>query len=344
MMKYVESQMVELKEIINADFKKEIIAFANADGGDIYVGVAKDGSVRGTAFDKMRSVNQELTFNYAGKYFDDSNILFADNNKRTLKLIDEDGYYTNAALLFSDQCAHIIRSAVYEGTGKTKFKTRKEFGGSILKQMDDAYEFIALNNNNRSTFEGLKRIDYFDYPEYALREALINAVVHRDYGYSGSIIINIYDDRMEFVSLGGLVKGITLVDIMGGVSQTRNPIIANIFYRLELIESYGTGIQRIIESYFDCEQKPNFAPAPASFVVTLPNRNSASIFSYDKELSSEENILRLLSEKGQITRKDVEGFLGSSSFPAINLLNELLRGGKIEKIGAARGTKYITKN
>ena len=107
-----------------------------------------------------------------------------------------------------------------------------------------------MNNGLHSTFEGLRRIDNLDYPEAALREALLNAVVHRDYDYSGSIIINIYDDRMEFISLGGLVKGLTLQDIQGGASQPRNMVIANIFYRLDLIKSYGTGIQKIMESCF----------------------------------------------------------------------------------------------
>lgn len=431
-MKYVESPQLELKEQINAEFKKEIIAFANTDGGEIYVGIARDGSITGiadpesemekignmirdgikpdltaytsierveddgknlirvsvtrglkrpyhltdkglkpagvfvrhgvssvpatdeairqmlresdgTTFDKMRSVNQELTFEYAEKTFQASQIAFDALHKRTLGLIDVDGYYTNAALLLSDQCGHIIRCAVYEGTGKNKFKTRKEFSGSILKQMDDAYSFLSLNNNLRATFDGLRRIDHADYPEEAMREALVNAVVHRDYDYSGSIIINIYDDRMEFISLGGLVKGLTLADIRGGVSQPRNAVIANVFYRLELIESYGTGIQKILESYAGCGIEPKFAPAPASFVVTLPNRNTAETAASDPGLSREENILRLMAKQGAVTRKDVEQLLGCSSFPANKALAALVEQGKIVKTGAARGTKYVLK-
>lgn len=431
-MKYAESPQLELKEQINAEFKKEIIAFANTDGGEIYVGIARDGSITGiadpesemekignmirdgikpdltaytsierveddgknlirvsvtrglkrpyhltdkglkptsvfvrhgvssvpatdeairqmlresdgTTFDKMRSVNQELTFEYAEKTFQASQIAFDAVHKRTLGLIDVDGYYTNAALLLSDQCGHIIRCAVYEGTGKNKFKTRKEFSGSILKQMDDAYSFLSLNNNLRATFDGLWRIDHADYPEEAMREALVNAVVHRDYDYSGSIIINIYDDRMEFISLGGLVKGLTLADIRGGVSQPRNAVIANVFYRLELIESYGTGIQKILESYAGCGIEPKFAPAPASFVVTLPNRNTAETAASDPGLSREENILRLMAKQGAVTRKDVEQLLGCSSFPANKALAALVEQGKIVKTGAARGTKYVLK-
>ena len=431
-MKYVESPQLELKEQINAEFKKEIIAFANTDGGEIYVGIARDGSITGiadpesemekignmirdgikpdltaytsierveddgknlirvsvtrglkrpyhltdkglkptgvfvrhgvssvpatdeairqmlresdgTTFDKMRSINQELTFDYAEKTFQTSQVAFDAVHKRTLGLIDVDGYYTNAALLLSDQCGHIIRCAVYEGTGKNKFKTRKEFSGSILKQMDDAYSFLSLNNNLRATFDGLRRIDHADYPEEAMREALVNAVVHRDYDYSGSIIINIYDDRMEFISLGGLVKGLTLADIRGGVSQPRNAVIANVFYRLELIESYGTGIQKILESYAGCGIEPKFAPAPASFVVTLPNRNTAETTASDPGLSREENILRLMAKQGAVTRKDVEQLLGCSSFPANKALAALVEQGKIVKTGAARGTKYVLK-
>lgn len=149
---------------------------------------------------------------------------------------------------------------------------------------------------------------------------------------------------MEFISLGGLVKGLTLADIKNGVSQPRNMIIANVFYRLDLIESYGTGIQRIIESYANCDADPSFTPAPSSFVVVLPNRNRISEIQFDPELSKEENVLRFLQEKGAVSRKEVEQFLGSSSFPAANTLNALLKEGRIIKSGAGRSTKYRLKN
>lgn len=266
---------------------------------------------------------------------------FNESNKRTLRLIDADGYYTNAALLLSDQCEHTIKCAVYEGVGKTAFKTRKEFSGSVLKQMDEAYEFISLNNNLNTTIEGLKRVDHPDYPPYALREALLNAIVHRDYDYSGSILINIYEDRIEFVSIGGLVKGMTMQDILGGVSQSRNMVLANVFYRLKLIESYGTGIRRIIESYEGCLEQPVFAPAPASFVVTLPKIIEVP-FSQTKG-TNREQILTILETKKEITRKEVESVLNCSKFTAINLINELLKENLIEKSGSGPSVTYKLK-
>jgi ATP-dependent DNA helicase RecG len=430
---YEESATVELKRELNADFKKEIVAFANVDGGEIFVGVDRSGTLAGVsdceetmarignmirdgikpdltaytsigtiddggikiirvavfrgakrpyhltdkglkpdgvfvrhgvssvpatdeairnmlresdgaAFDKSRSVNQDMTFAYAEKYFADNGVSFSANNKRTLSLIDSDGYCTNAALLLSEQCEHSIKCAVYEGAGKTKFKARKEFYGSILKQMDDVYEYFSLNNNLNSTFDGLKRVDHPDYPAYALREALLNTLVHRDYDYSGSTLVNIFDNRIEFVSLGGLVKGITIEDIMGGVSQTRNTVVANVFFRLELIESYGTGIQRIMESYEGCLQKPVFRPAPASFVVTLPKMLSDVMMPGDSGLPKEELVLRAIASKGSLTRMEVEVLLKSAKNPTLSVLNRLLLDGKIKKTGAARAVRYTLPN
>lgn len=83
------------------------------------------------------------------------------------------------------------------------------------------------------------RTDTRDYPEEAIREALLNSIVHRDYSFSGSNLINVYEDRIEFVSLGGLVSGLELKSIFLGVSQSRNPNLASVFYRMKLIESYG---------------------------------------------------------------------------------------------------------
>ena len=432
-MDFIESDCLELKAVINNDFKKEIIAFANTNGGEIYIGVANDGTVVGVdniekemerissmihdgihpdlvpftsveavtmekkqlihvtvfrggkppyhltdkglkpsgvyvrhgitsipasqemiremirqsdgiTYDKVRSMNQELTFRYAGQYFGERDISFQEENKRTLGLIDADGFYTNAGLLLSDQCEHSIKCAVFEGLGKTHFKTRKEFNGSVLKQLEDAYEYISLNNNVRADFSGLERIENFDYPEYALREALLNTIVHRDYNYSGSTIINIFSDRIEFVSIGGLVKGITLADILHGVSQSRNMVLANIFYRLKLIESYGTGIQRILESYQGTIQ-PRFLPEASSFVTILPNTNVGDAIQTSVQgTSPEEQVLGRLLTKTEITRKDVEKLLGCSSFPARKILNSLLTQNKITVTGNARATRYHLSN
>lgn len=109
-----------------------------------------------------------------------------------------------------------------------------------MRQTNEVYEFIDFRNQTRATIEKLLRIDVRDYPEIAVREALLNLLVHRDYSFSASALISIYTDRIEFVSIGGLVPGIDLEDVMVGISVCRNQELANVFCRLHLIEAYGT--------------------------------------------------------------------------------------------------------
>ncbi|SPT70409.1 hypothetical protein [Anaerobiospirillum thomasii] len=101
--------------------------------------------------EKLRSINQDLTFDYADKFFADAHLKSGHINKKTLCIICADGLYTNLTLLLSDQCIHTIKIAVFEGTERYKFKDRKEFTGSLLKQMTEAFEYIDFLNKTEST-------------------------------------------------------------------------------------------------------------------------------------------------------------------------------------------------
>lgn len=289
----------------------------------------------GVVFEKSRSINQDLTFDYTKRIFKEKNIEFQKSNQRTLGIINEDGYYTNLALLLSEQSQHSIKCALYNGKTKLEFRDRKEFSGSILKQLDESYEYINLQNKMESDFIGLNRVDRTDYPYYAIREALVNAVVHRDYNFSGSTLIHIFEDRIEFVSVGGLVSGLTFDDIMLGISESRNKNLAACFYRLKLIESYGTGIQRIYESYSNYAVKPEIKISENAFVLILPNVNVNSEID-----TNDYRVLSIIKEKGKVTRKDIETELKSSKSTATLILNKLLNEGKIKQEGKARNTTY----
>lgn len=225
------------------------------------------------SYEECRSLKQDLTFDALNKALESRNIEFGEAQKKTLKLIGEDGLYTNLALLLSDQCPITTKTAIFQGIENIVFRDRHEFSGSIIKQMDEVYHYIDLRNKTKATFAGLNRIDIRDYPEEAVREAWLNCLVHRDYSFSGSNIINIYDDRIEFVSLGGLVPGLELESIFLGISQSRNPNLASLFYRMKLIESYGTGVGKIKRGYLHKEKSPKFETAAGVFRVTLPNIN-----------------------------------------------------------------------
>ena len=445
-MYFQESETIELKETVVNDIKKTVVAFANCDGGKLYIGVQDDGTVigvedpdgvslqvsnmvrdtirpditmflhykimeengkkivvvdiqRGTdrpyylaqkgmrpegvyvrqgnssvpatdtairrmiketdgdRFEAMRCLNQELTFEAAKKEFALRKIEFGPQQMRTLKLIDRDNLYTNLGLLLSDQCIHTIKIAVFQGTDQTVFKDRREFTGSLMKQMNEVYEYIDFHNQTRATIEKLLRIDIRDYPEIAVREALLNLLIHRDYSFSASALISIYTDRIEFVSIGGLISGIDLEDILVGISVCRNQDLANVFYRLHLIEAYGTGIKKIMKAYDNFEIKPTIETTKNAFKIILPNINakheteSPSFFLAEqpinysaerkKSLSNEEEkVLKYARIHGAVTRKDVIQLLKVSTSTAARVIKKLVKRNLLKQCGKAKNTYY----
>lgn len=228
----------------------------------------------GDSYERLRSVEQKLTFGSAKAEFSKRKIQFGKSQMVTLRLLNSDRIFTNLALLLSEQCAHTIKAAMFQDETQQAFKDRREFGGSLFKQVNDVYSYLDMNNKTASTFDKLLRIDRRDYPEAALREALLNAVVHREYASSGSILIKMFSDRVEFISPGGLTSGIEVEDIMSGYSACRNPNLAAAFYRLRLIEAYGTGILKIFETYKESPAQPKIEITPNVFKMILPNSNN----------------------------------------------------------------------
>ena len=430
-MRLFEGPNVELKSVIVEDMKKEIVAFANSEGGTLYIGIndqgevigvedvdgvmlqasnmirdaikpdvtmfvnyaheqieqkdivkitvqkgtdspyyiakkglrpegvyvrqgassvpASDHAIRrmiketdGDAFEVMRSLNQDLTFHAATDEFKARDILFGESQMITLGILTAEKLYTNLGLLLSDQCVHTIKAASFEGTTKSIFKDRREFNGSLLQQMNDAYSFIEVYNKTRAEFLKLHRIDRRDYPEAAVREALLNSLVHREYAFSGSTLINIFEDRIEFVSLGGLVNGLTENDILFGISQCRNEKLAAVFYRLKLIEAYGTGIQKIMESYKDCIVKPKIDLSDNAFKIVLPNQNMV-IHPQDVN-DSEKVVLDLVYRKNAIGRKDVEEALAISQTMAGRIIKQLVDKAVLVAAGSGKNRKYMRAN
>jgi len=293
----------------------------------------------GEKFEETRSINQDLTFAYAEREFKRENISFGKIQQKTLGIITADEIYTNLGLLLSDQCVHTVKLAVFEGTTKAIFKDRWEFSGSLLKQLNDIYEFINRYNRVRSEISGLRRVDKRDYPPEAVREALLNALVHKDYAFSDSSLISIFDDRIEFVSIGGLVRGITFDDMMLGISIARNKNLANVFYRLTLIEAYGTGMPKIMQSYDGFAVKPQIEVTDNAFKITLPNTNEISEKAVLNE--NESAVLALIKNKDFIVRKDVESALSASQTMAGRVLKSLLNKGAIRVVGGGKSTRYV---
>ena len=210
-------------------------------------------------FDHEISSNQHLTFSYAKQSFASANIPWdPDHDALHLK---ERGMFTNTALIISDQCPFTIKCATFDGDVKAPISERIELSGSMIRQLNDAMTF--LNGHNR-------RDDGRQCPPDALREALVNAVLHRDYAFPGPTLVNIFPSRVEIVSLGGLMDGIEINDLLNGISQPRNPWLAELFTRLGFSENYGTGIRRIMEEYDEASDNPQIRVGTSSVVMVLP--------------------------------------------------------------------------
>ena len=271
------------------------------------------------------SFEQHLTFEYANKLFAKEEIKFGKEQKLSLGLLRTDGLYTNLALILSDQCPYSTKAAIFEGLSKAKFKDRKEFTGSLFKQMDDVHEYLTVYNRIHSTFEGLYRIDHPDYPEIALREAFINSIIHRDYSIEGSLLVNIFDDRVEFLSLGGAMPGVTHDLMLAGVSVTRNEKLAKTFYRLNIIEAYGTGIPRIFDAYVNESAKPEIPLIDGGFLIRIPNLNyNFSAITTSTATRTNSDRLAVLYEDTVFTKNDAADALGLSLNGAYKLLQNMV--------------------
>ena len=426
-----ESEVLELKDIVVEDIKKEVIAFANSGGGTLYVGVADDGSIvgledpdraiqqianmirdsikpditmfihyevkeekgkkvlavevqRGTerpyylvkkglrpegvyvrqgtssvpatdsairrmikdtdgdSFEDMRSLEQELTFQTAKQEFQERSLALDAPRMKTLGILNTDGIYTNLGLLLSEQCEHTVKAAVLEGSDQSIFRDRQEFSGSLLKQLNDVYDYIDQRNQIRSTFDKLQRIDERDYPEVAIREALLNSLVHRDYSYRASTLISIYDDRIEFTTIGGLLGGIALDDILMGLSICRNPKLANVFYRLKLIETYGTGMKKIHRAYEHSGKRPRIETSENAFKITLPNLHEGTeAVQAPRSQKLGDKILRFAAEAGAITRKEAQEVTGLGQTAAGRLLKGMVQDSLLVQTGRGRNTTYV---
>ena len=306
----------------------------------------------GDNYEDTRCLEQELTFDAARTAFQRYGVEFSVEKYRALGITQND-VFTNLAMLLSDQCLHTTKIAVFKDEFCTEFRDSKEFSGSVFNQFENAVNYLALCNKTASVIKGVVRTDKQDYPEEAIREALLNALVHRDYSFSGSIIINVNDSKMEFISLGGLLPGLSTEDIRIGVSQPRNKKLAEIFHRLRLIESYGTGIRRIFKLYENCSAQPIIEATNNAFKIVLPNTNATDVLAENKQNSAintppaitpqMKTVLDYLSEYGEIGEEELQELLNVKRTRAYLVARQMCEADLIVTIGRGVNKKYRLK-
>ena len=257
-----------------------------------------------------------------------------------------------------------VRCARFKGLTTDEFIDQKDFEGPLYNQVQNAMKFVRTHIAKSGKINGLQREDQYAIPMVAIREAIVNAVVHRDYSISGSDIkVAIFDDRIEITSPGTLPKSMDLQDLLSGRSEIRNKVIARIFKEMDLIEQWGSGIRRMIEA---CSSqglgKPKFIETGLFFKVVFYSKEAESdvykkvpdkmekvpdtmekeqVITQLKLSKSGRIIYNYLVENAQLNISEVQSLTGLSERGSRNALQKLAEKGLIEKSGSGPKTHYV---
>ena len=287
---------------------------------------------------------------------------FTDSDLESFGLVNKDSFLTNAGALLADEpiikhsrifCTHW--NGLDMTSGIEEALNDSEFEGSILLLLQNAENFIKVNTKKKWKKGNESRIEMPDYPERAIQEVLVNAIIHRDYAVIGSEIhIDIYDDRIEIYSPGGMFDGsfIQEQNIMEISSLRRNPIIADLFNRIHLMERRGSGLKKIISSYqnainYTQEKEVEFKSTQKDFKVILKNLNykvaiksgdKVAIKNQDEQL---EKILEYIKKYNNCKTSDIENLLSVKSSRARKLLSILVSEKKIQALGQNKNRYYV---
>jgi len=218
----------------------------------------------------------------------------------------------------------------------------KVFGGNIIDQRDNAVEFMKEHTELRAKVVGTERVETWEYPVEAIREAITNAVCHGDYEMSANVQVRIFDDRIEVWGCGALPESLTVDDLKGEhKSVLRNSLIGKCFFLIKFIEQWGTGTNRIISSCLNHGlPEPLFEEISGGLVVTLGKYKVTKEIT--RELGEEEGVIvNYAVGKGRISRRECAELLQSSPVTAYRYLKSLEERGVFSKRGKGKNIHYV---
>ena len=289
------------------------------------------------SFDALVAKEQNLAFGHLEKELASKLGLkpLDQNSLISLELMAPSGEYCNAAALLADS-NHFpgIDIARFGGSINISHSRHTFERTSVLEQMQRTLEVFDTYYAYEEIV-GFERITKTLVPREAFREAIANALVHRCWDVRANIKVGMFADRIEITSPGGLPAGITEeLYLAGGPSVARNPILANVFFRLGHIERFGTGIPRILDEYAHETVSPSFALRDSSITVMLP------VTVLENVTLDEEAILAVLAKGSALTRSQISEKTQLSKSKAIRTLNALVEKGLVTKVGEGRSVRY----
>ena len=325
------------------------------------------------SFTKLKSVYKQRTGN-----------TFEDTDYESFGLIDEKGNLTNAGALLADE-SPVRHSRLFctrwngltKASGIVDALDDKEYTGSLVTLLQAGTDFVRNNSKKAWRKVGDGRIEMPDYPDRAVLEGVVNALIHRNYLEIGSEVhIDMFDDRIEIYSPGGMVSGISLEgkNLLKIPSKRRNPILADIFSRLKYMERRGSGFKKILADYegqveFDETKMPVFDADNDDFTLTLYNLNYGTNYATQvnenvienvieiseekmkqlmpeyskKKLTKACEILKMISEKPNISIDELRIALDVTDRTIARYISELKDKGIIERKGPDNGGEWIIR-
>ena len=414
-----EGYKIEFKESFDSKgLSKEIVAFANSEGGKIILGVKDNGNIKGIGIsNKLKSQIQDIARNCDPKIkisleqheniliieveegkdkpykcsqgffirqgassqkmerdeiidfiseegklkFDksitninkyDSKLVSEYLNKAGIKqkankdtlfnlgVANKEGFLNKTGILFFTQHPkqHLINAYItcarYKGIEKVNVIDRKDFEEDLVTQIEQSVEFIKRNTRLEYEIKELRRKEIPEYPIEAVREAILNAVMHRNYFEEGANVqVDIFDDRLTITNIGGLIKPLTK-EKLGTLAVRRNPLIADLFHRIHFVEKMGTGIKRIRE---ECKKHGNVKfeiETNGYFIAKFKLKKTTPQVTPQVELTDlEKKILKQIKENPKISRAELAKKLDISPDTVKEYLNKLKSKGSIKRMG-----------
>lgn len=290
---------------------------------------------------RIKSPHQDLTFAQLHIYYNAARKTLNDQFAKNLELLNDDGDYNLVAYLLSDNNTISVKTARYAGLNRVDLIENNEHGFcSNIKATKTLLDKVELENKTYSRITSKERVDKRRWNAVALREAVINAMVHNDYTRELAPKIEFFDDRIEITSYGGLPEGLSKEDFFTGVSMPRNKELMRIYRDLDMVEQLGSGIPRILQSYGEdcCHFTDSYTRMifPAEVIPSFIDEGLNE--GLNEGLKS---VYEIILKYNGIQAKDISNYLNNRSLKTIERqIKELINRGLIERRGSRKTGGY----
>lgn len=280
---------------------------------------------------KIRSHRQDLSFEQLKIYYEEKGLTLTKHFKQNLELLTDNESLNYVAYLLADENGTSIKVAKYSGTDRIDLVENNEYGYcSLIKATKRVLDKLELENKTFSKITSKERIDKRLWDAIALREAIINAIIHNDYTREIPPKFEIFSDRFEITSYGGLFEGMTKEDFFEGLSLPRNKELMRVYKDLGMVEQLGSGVPRILQAYSKDSFKFSENYLRMIFPASEKNTTQATMQVTTQVTTQVEELLKVFT--GEHTRQDLQDKLNLANRENFrkNYLQPALDNGLIE--------------